>query len=129
MLLLLDTHLLVWAVHRSERLPRAARDAIADASNTPVFSSASVWEVAVKTARGRESFRVDAAELRGGLLASGYREVAVTGEHAVAVGRLPPLHKDPFDRLLIAQAQVERATLLTADPGMAPYGKPVRFIG
>lgn len=102
---------------------------ISDGANTPVFSSASIWEVAVKTARGCESFRVDAAELRDGLLASGYREVAVTGEHAVAAGRPPPLHKDPFDRIMVAQARVERAALLTADAAMARYGGPVRFVG
>ena len=128
MLLLLDTHLLVWTAHRPERLPGEARRLIADGANTPAFSSASVWEVAIKTARGRESFRVDAAELRSGLLAAGYREIAVTGEHAIAGGRLPPLHKDPFDRIMVAQAQVERATLLTADAAVARYAGPVRFV-
>jgi len=72
---------------------------------------------------------VDAAELREGLLAAGYQEIAVTGEHAAAVARLPPLHKDPFDRLLIAQATLEGATLLTSDAEMARYGEPVRFVG
>jgi PIN domain nuclease of toxin-antitoxin system len=129
MVLLLDTHLLVWSVHRPERLSGEARRLIADADNTPAFSSACIWEVAIKTARGRPSFRVDAAELRSGLLASGYREIAVTGDHAIAVGGLPPLHKDPFDRLLIAQAAVEGATLLTADAEVARYGGPVRLVG
>ena len=129
MLLLLDTHLLVWTAKRPERLPRKASRLIAGRANTPVFSSASIWEVAIKTGRGRTSFRVDAAELREGLLAAGYREIAMTGEHAVAVARLPPLHKDPFDRLLIAQATVEGATLLTSDAEMARYGEPVRFVG
>ena len=84
--------------------------------------------MASKTARGRESFRVDAAELRSGLLAAGYREIAVTGEHAGAVGQLPPLHRDPFDRIMVAQARVERAALLTADAALARYAGPVRFV-
>ena len=127
LLLLLDTHLLIWAARYPERLPEDARDRIADTANTPAFSSASIWEVAIKAARGRETFRVDAALLRRGLLAAGYREMAVTGEHAIAVGRLPPLHKDPFDRILIAQAEVEGATLLTADATVARYAGPVRL--
>jgi PIN domain nuclease of toxin-antitoxin system len=72
---------------------------------------------------------VDPRRLRRGLLEGGYREIAVTGEHAVAVVRLPPLHKDPFDRILVAQADVEGATLLTADAAVARYGGPVRFVG
>ena len=112
-----------------ERLPERERRRLEDASNTLAFSSASIWEVAIKTARGRESFRVDAALLRRGLLAAGWREVPVTGEHAVAAGRLPPLHKDPFDRILIAQAAVDGATRLTAAATRARSGGPVRLVG
>jgi PIN domain nuclease of toxin-antitoxin system len=128
-LLLLDRHRLVWRVHRPERLTGEAGRQIAGVSDEPASSSASIWEVAIKTARRRESFRVDAAELRGGLLAAGCREIAVTGGHAAAVGRLPPLHEDPFDRMLIAQAAAEGAVLLTADAATARYAGPVRFVG
>jgi PIN domain nuclease of toxin-antitoxin system len=85
--------------------------------------------VGIKTARGHEASRVDAAKPRGGLLAAGCREFAATGEHAVAASRLPPLRKDPFDRTMVARAQVERATLLTADTAVARYAGPVRFVG
>lgn len=126
---MLDTRLLIWAAREPERLREPARRRIEDAANTPAFSSASIWEVAIKTARGREAFRMHPALLRRGLLAAGYREIAVTSEHAVAVGRLPPLHKDPFDRILIAQAEVEGATLLTTDATVARYAGPVQLVG
>lgn len=128
-LLLLDTRILVWAASAPERLSDLARSLITDARNTPAFSAASLWEVVMKTGLGRPDFRVDARRLRRGSLQAGYREFAVTSEHAVAVARLQPLHKDPFDRLLIAQADVEGATLLTADATVARYAGPVRFAG
>lgn len=93
-----------------------------------MFSVASIWEVAIKTARGRAEFHVDAEELRGGLLGAGYQELDVTGAHAIAASRLPLLHKDPFDRMLVAQATVEGATLLTVDAAVARYGAPVRLV-
>lgn len=85
--------------------------------------------MAIKTARGRDAFFVDAALLRHGLLGQGYREVALDGDHAAAVADLPPIHKDPFDRALVAQARVEGATLLTADATVARYGEPVALVG
>jgi PIN domain nuclease of toxin-antitoxin system len=100
--LLLDTHLRLWAAGEPARLPAAARGLIDDANNQLIFSVASLWEVAIKSGLGRDDFRVDARLLRRGLLDNGYDELAITGEHAVAVAALPPIHKDPFDRLLVA---------------------------
>jgi PIN domain nuclease of toxin-antitoxin system len=118
---LLDTHLLLWAAADSVRLPAAARRLIADPGNGLFFSAASLWEIAIKSGLGRADFQVDPRILRRMLRDNGYAELAITGEHAVSVDRLPPLHKDPFDRLLVAQAMVEGITLLSADPVVARY--------
>lgn len=128
-LLLLDTHLLLWAGYEPHRLPEDARTRVLDASVAVAFSAVSIWEVAIKASCGRAGFAVDPAAFRDGLLAQGYREVAVTGTHAAAVRDLPPLHKDPFDRIMVAQARLEGAVLLTADATMARYGEPVTFVG
>ena len=126
MKLLLDTHVLLWAAGEPERLPEQARVLLEAPDNELVFSVASLWEVAIKSALGREDFRVDAAVLRRGLIDNGYLELPVAGEHAVAVAALPPLHRDPFDRLLVAQAQIEGIVLLTVDPLVAAYPGPIR---
>jgi PIN domain nuclease of toxin-antitoxin system len=123
---LLDTHVLLWAAGEPERLPEQARQLLEAPENELVFSVASLWEVAIKSALGREDFRVDAAVLRRGLIENGYLELPVAGEHAVAVAALPPLHRDPFDRLLVAQAQIEGIVLLTVDPLVAAYPGPIR---
>lgn len=128
MRLLLDTHLLLWTVGPDERLSSQARRLIGDPENELLFSVASVWEVAIKYGRARDDFQVDPRLLRRALLDNGYRELAVTGEHAVAVANLPPLHRDPFDRLLVAQSVVEGITLLTSDPQVAQYPAPVRKV-
>ena len=121
MKLLLDTHLLIWAAGFPERLPVEARELIEDKDNDLFFSAASLWEVAIKSALGREDFAVDARLLRRGLLDNDYCELPVASEHAVASDGLPPIHKDPFDRLLIAQAAVEGFMLLTVDQAVARY--------
>jgi PIN domain nuclease of toxin-antitoxin system len=126
--LLLDTQLLLWAAGHPERLSAATRSMINDAENQLVFSAASLWEVAIKTGLGRADFRADARLLRRGLLDNGYDELAITGEHAVAIANLPPIHKDPFDRLLVAQSAVEGILRLTADPIVAQYPGPVRKV-
>ena len=126
--ILLDTHLLLWTALCPERLSNDARVAISDGHNTLVFSVASIWEVAIKRGLGRADFVVDARLLRRGLLDNGYHELAITSEHAVAIDALPQIHKDPFDRILIAQAIVEGITLLTADPMLARYRGPVRRV-
>jgi PIN domain nuclease of toxin-antitoxin system len=128
MRLLLDTHLLLWAAGTPERLPPAARALLNDAQNVPVFSSASLWELAIKRGLGRRDFRVDPRVLRRGLLDNGYDELPITGEYAVALDGLPPIHKDPFDRMLIVQSMVEGITLLTADPLIAQYPAPIRNV-
>jgi PIN domain nuclease of toxin-antitoxin system len=126
--LLLDTHVLLWAAGVSGRLPDEGRTLLEERETQPVFSVASIWEVAIKSRMGRQDFRVDPHLLRRGLLENGYTELAVTGAHAVAVALLPPLHKDPFDRILIAQAQVEGITLLTADEVVGRYPGPIRVL-
>ncbi len=113
-----------WAVC----LPGLARARIADTANEPLFSTASLWEVVTKQGQGREDFQVDARRLRRGLLDNGYAELPVLGEHALAVSSLPRIHKDPFDRLLVAQAAVEGITLLTSDPLVAQYCGPVQMV-
>ena len=128
MKLLLDTQLLLWAAGQPERLPVAARRLIDDAGNQLLFSAASLWEVAIKSGLGRADFRADARLLRRGLIDNGYDELAITGEHAVAIANLPPIHKDPFDRLLVAQSAVEGILLLTADPILAQNPGPVRKV-
>jgi len=126
--LLLDTQLLLWTAGQPERLPAGARTVIDDARNQPMFSAASLWEVAIKLGLGRADFRADARLLRRGLLDNGYDELAITSEHAVAITNLPPIHKDPFDRMLVAQSAVEGILLRTADPIVAQYPGPVRKV-
>jgi len=126
--LLLDTQLLLWVAEDSDRLSAVARKEIADPANELVFSAASLWEISIKNALGREDFRVDARQLRQGLLDNGYVELPITSEHAVSIDGLPPLHKDPFDRILIAQAVTEGLTLLTADAQLARYVGPIRKV-
>lgn len=128
MKLLLDTHILLWAAGEPDRLPAEARALIADTGNELLFSAASLWEVAIKSGLGRDDFAVDARLLRRGLLDNGYGELSVASEHAVAIDALPPIHRDPFDRLLVAQSMVEGITLLTADELVGQYPGPVRKI-
>lgn len=128
MKLLLDTHLLLWAASRPEALSETARALIADAYNELYFSAASLWEVAIKSGLGRADFQVDARLLRLGLLNNGYKELAITSEHAIKVETLPAVHKDPFDRMLVVQAMVENILLLTADTTVARYVGPVQLV-
>lgn len=128
MKLLLDTQLLLWAAGQPERLSARARKQLNDPGNELLFSAASLWEITIKTTLGRDDFRVEPRVLRRGLLDNGYVELPITSEHAVNVDALPPLHKDPFDRLLLAQALVEGITLLTADAQLVRYRGPVRKV-
>lgn len=121
MKLLLDTHLVLWAAYQPEQLPTTARVLLDDPFNELLFSAASLWEVAIKRGLGRPDFQVDPRLLRRGLLDNNYRELAITSEHAVAVDGLAAIHKDPFDRILIAQSLVEGIPLVTADPLVAQY--------
>jgi PIN domain nuclease of toxin-antitoxin system len=125
---LLDTQLLLWAAVLPERVPPSACELLAEPHHVFLFSAASVWEVAIKASLGRDDFNVDSRVLRRGLLDNGYEELPISGAHAAAVADLPLLHRDPFDRLLVAQAQVEGITLLTADALVARYPGPVRLV-
>jgi PIN domain nuclease of toxin-antitoxin system len=126
--LLLDTQLLLWAAGQPERLSKAARKLLEDPRNELVFSAASLWEVAIKSSLGREDFRVEPRLLRRGLLDNGYVELPITSQHAVNIDGLPPLHKDPFDRLLLSQALSEGIILLTTDSSLSQYPGPVRKV-
>src|SRR3989339_50390 len=128
MKLLLDTHLLLWAAGSPGQLPATARILMEDLQNDLLFSAASLWEIVIKRSLGRSDFQVDARVLRRGLLDNGYQELAITSEHAVFIDSLPLLHKDPFDRILVAQATVEGITLLTADILVAQYPGPVQQV-
>ena len=128
MKLLLDTHLLLWAAGEPSRLSRKARTLIANPQNELLFSAASLWEVAIKRGLGRSDFQVDARLLRRGLLDNGYSELPIVSDHVVATESLPPIHKDPFDRVLVAQATVEGITLLTVDSLVAQYPGPIRTV-
>jgi len=128
MKLLLDTHILLWAAGASDRLSADARQLLDDPRNELYFSAASLWEIAIKRGLGRHDFHVDARVLRRGLLDNGYSEIAITSEHAVFIDSLPMLHKDPFDRILVAQATVEGFILLTVDSLVAQYPGPIRVV-
>ena len=126
MKLLLDTHLLLWAVGKPDRLPKEARRLTEDRENELLFSVASLWEFVVKHALGRHDFRVDGRLLRRSLVDHGYTELPIVSNHALALEGLPKIHKDPFDRILVAQAIAEGITLLTADALVAQYPGPIR---
>ena len=128
MKLLLDTHLLLWAAGAPKKLGLKARRLIVDTDNELMFSAASIWEVAIKRALGRADFQVDTRLFRRGLIDNGYVELPVFSAHAVAVEALPPIHKDPFDRLLVAQSLIEGIVLLTGDTTVAQYGGSVRLV-
>ena len=125
MKLLLDTQILLWAAARAELLSERARQLLTDEANEIYFSPVSLWEVTIKNSLNRPDFQVDPRSLRSQLLERTYHEIAITGLHAIAVGDLPPLHKDPFDRLLLAQAKTEGLSLVTADSTLSAYPAPV----
>jgi PIN domain nuclease of toxin-antitoxin system len=124
--LLLDTHLLLWTAFQPKQLSKAAVGFISDPGNALWFSVASIWEVAIKRGLDRPGFRVDPGVLRTGLLNNGYRELAVEGRHCLQLASLPPIHRDPFDRMLIAQVTSEGLTLLTTDQQVAQYSGPIK---
>lgn len=123
MKLLLDTHVLVWWLAGGARLPARARELVRDPANEAYFSAASVWEIAIKAALGK--IRVDPGEMIAALGHGGIRELPVTAGHAAQVFSLPHLHRDPFDRLLVAQCAVESMRLLTVDHALSRYGASV----
>ncbi len=121
MKLLLDTHLLLWAAAQPEKLSPAALALIEAPENELLFSAASIWEITIKAGLGRQDFVVEPGLIRRGLLDNGYDELPVRSAHAVALTRLSALHKDPFDRILVAQAQVEGIVLVTSDDAVSQY--------
>ena len=125
---MLDTHVLLWTVGDPTRLPLHTLDLLGDPATELVFSAASIWEVVIKNSLGRSDFRIEPQKLRSGLIDHGYQELEIGSEHAIAVGNLPSIHRDPFDRILLAQAVVEDVLLYTADPVLARYPAPVQLI-
>ena len=125
---LVDTHLLLWAASEPERLSVAAREIMTDEDSQLWFSVASIWEVVIKASLGRADFDVDARLFRRGLLESDFAELTITGPHVTAVADLPPLHKDPFDRILLAQARTEGLILVTGDAALARYPGDIEVV-
>ncbi|WP_453977677.1 type II toxin-antitoxin system VapC family toxin [Brevundimonas sp. Marseille-Q4549] len=123
--LLLDTHLLIWSAFDTGRLSDKARELINDGDNVLHFSAMSLWEIAIKTARNSEDFSVDPKRLQYLLAVNGFVEVVMTSKHAIVAGQLPLLHRDPFDRALIAQARCEGLILMTADSAINLYEGPI----
>lgn len=128
MRLLLDTHVALWAIANDPRLPIEARRLIGDAANEIFVSVASLWEIAIKRAIGRGRMPVSSVDALDLFQRSGYRLLPVEPPHAVAVEQLPPLHGDPFDRMLVAQAQTEPLRLITHNQSVAAYGDAVMLI-
>ena len=126
MRLLLDTHLLLWAAYHPGKLPKEVVRLLNTAS-TPLFSIASLWEVSIKHGYGRMDFDMHPRQFRQGLIDGGYEELPIGSEHAFSVAGLPPIHRDPFDRMLIAQAIVDGIDLLTSDATVARYPGPIRY--
>lgn len=123
--LLLDTHLLLWLALRDTMMSDKADALVKDPQNRLWFSVASLWEVTIKRGLNRPDFQVDATVLRAGLLSNEYQEMAIEGRHCLALASLPPIHGDPFDRMLLAQAIGEGMQLVTADRKLAAYEGPI----
>jgi len=127
MRLLLDTHVLVWCLSGDRKLPPATAELIRDPATDVYFSAASIWEVAIKSALGK--MRADATAMLKNLVDEGFKELPVLARHTVATMSLPMHHRDPFDRLLVAQSRMESLRLLTDDRVVALYGEPVVLVG
>lgn len=128
MKLLLDTHILLWVAGQPDKLPESDRKMLLDERNTLFFSSANIWEIVIKKGIGRDDFKVDPERMRKMLILNDYKELAITTEHVLRVSALPPLHKDPFDRILIAQARSEGMLLMTVDLSVIEYGEGIQAV-
>jgi PIN domain nuclease of toxin-antitoxin system len=126
MRILLDTHVLIWALIEPQRLAATTRRLLEDAGNEILFSAASIWEIAIKISLGRADFQIEPSEIIDAAISSGFTELPVHAHVALQVSSLPPHHRDPFDRLLIAQAMTEPALFYTADRQLDPYSELVR---
>jgi PIN domain nuclease of toxin-antitoxin system len=129
MRILLDTHVLLWAVGSSRRLEPTTTDALSDPANDVLFSAASIWEIAIKYGRRRSDFDFAPDDILRGALTMGFVELPITAKTAATIAALPPVHRDPFDRLLVAQAIAEPAVLYTADAQLLVYSDLVRQVG
>ncbi len=127
MRLLLDTHVLLWALMARRRLPKRLLAALADRETEVLFSAINIWEIAIKRALGRPAFAFGPDDVLDAALDAGFTELPVKAAHAARSGDLPPLHADPFDRLLVAQALCEPARLVTADTVIQRYPAPIEF--
>jgi len=125
---LLDTHVMLWSAENSKRLSAKTMKLLQDDENELFFSVVSFWEISIKRALGRKDFYAEPRQLRHGLLGNGHHELQVTSEHAFTVETLPLIHRDPFDRMLIAQAMVEGAVLLTVDSIILRYAGPIQKV-
>lgn len=123
--LLLDTHVALWAITDSPKLPQKARDLIISSKTTVWVSAATIWEIAIKYSLGRGDMPVSSQDATRYFQEAGYRFLAIEAEHAIAVEELPPHHNDPFDRILVAQALVEPMRLMTHDPMVALYNDTI----
>lgn len=125
---LVDTQLVLWAASSPRKIPKKARALLQHPDNALFFSAASVWEIAIKNSLGRADFKANPGLLRRGLLDNGWQELPITGSHAIAVEHLPAIHKDPFDRILLAQAKVEGFVLLTTDSTLSQYPDSAQLV-
>ncbi|QDC26683.1 type II toxin-antitoxin system VapC family toxin [Georgenia yuyongxinii] len=123
---MLDTHVLLWAALGAARLPAFTRALLEDTTQQVSFSVVSLWEIVIKAGPDRRDFNVDPEAVRTYARLAGLGEVVVTGAHVLRVRSLQPLHNDPFDRLLVAQALEEGVELLTVDKAVLAYGEGVR---
>ena len=128
MRILLDTHLLLWAVGDSHRLPDSVREELEDPSNALFCSAASLWEIAIKTMLRRSDFEIDIRAFRKALRTMSVDELPIDGDHIETLPDLPDLHRDPFDRLLVAQSLAEPMSLWTNDRVVAQYSDSVRLV-
>lgn len=128
MRILLDTHILLWALAEPKKLPKLARSQLENPENEVLFSAASIWEVAIKMQIGRVDFSVSPTELIAAAEATGFRELPVNAGHGSIVLQLPLHHRDPFDRILVAQAISEPARLITADSVLGQYSELVQVL-
>jgi PIN domain nuclease of toxin-antitoxin system len=126
--LLLDTHIALWAIADHPSLSGPARDWIGNPRYTVWVSTASLWEIAIKSSLGRGDMPVSARQALGYFQAAGYRILPIEAEHTLALEALPPLHQDPFDRLLVAQALTEPMRLITHDTQVARYSDTIVFV-
>lgn len=128
MKLLLDTHVALWAIADDPRLDATARKLILDPANEVTVSAATVWEIAIKHSLNKGDMPLSGADALGYFRDAGYRLLPITPQHAVAVEDLPPINRDPFDRLIVAQALLEPLRLLTHDGTLARYSDTIILI-